>query len=284
MIRTANNRPGLTSRGDLEKLLVEADQAITPLIDAIDVDDLSRYNVAYRAYGAGKFRHFIEDERRRFLKAVTVITEDRPSGVVCDLGCFVPYLPLALSRLGYHAKIVDKYALFPEPFKRAIHHLAEAARIEVLDLDILQDDFAPLKDNDVVLLMAVVEHLNGSPRQLMEKTRSIITPGGFLLFEVPNIAELSKRLRMLLGRSPLGDYRTFLDSDYPFMGHNREMTISEVSELFARTGFRAEWIECYDYSPLDGQGVVPRLLRQVKRWLPLPDLGECIMAKARPAG
>src|SRR2546425_719908 len=71
------------------------------LIESINVDDLSRYNAAYRGYGGQKFRHFVEDEKRRFLKALTVVMEDRPTGLVCDLGCFIPYLPLALARLGY---------------------------------------------------------------------------------------------------------------------------------------------------------------------------------------
>jgi 2-polyprenyl-3-methyl-5-hydroxy-6-metoxy-1,4-benzoquinol methylase len=266
---------------DIPELLREIDGAISPLITAIDVDDLSRYNAAYRAYRTDKFRHFISDERRRFLKALTAITQDRSSGMICDLGCLVPYLPLALARLGYRTKIVDKYVLFREPFKRAIYQLADKAGIEVFDLDILQDDFRPLDQNDVVLLMAVVEHLNGSPRQLMQKARSILTPDGFLLFEVPNITELSKRLRMLLGRSPLGDYEAYFDSDYPFMGHNREMTVSEVRYLMDVTGFRIEWIECYDYSAVDSQGVRPWLVRQIKRLLPASPLGESIMAKAR---
>ncbi len=270
------------SRGSLKTLLAEVDSAIAPLINAIDVNDLTKHNAAYRAYGADKFRRFIEDEKRRFLKALMLVTEDRPGGIVCDLGCFVPFLPLAFARLGYRTKIVDKYRLFGEPFKQAIYHLAESAGIEVFDLDLVRDDLAPLQQNDVVLLLAVVEHLNGSPRRLMEKSRSIIAPGGFLLFEVPNIAELSKRLRLLLGRSPLPDYDAYLESDYPFMGHNREMTVSEVRHLFAATGFRLELLECYDYSPLDGRGVRPRLLRELKRWLPIRHLGEVIMAKARP--
>ncbi len=268
----------------LAKLLGEIDEIILPLIESINVDDLSRYNAAYRGYGGQKFRHFVEDEKRRFLKALTVVMEDRATGLVCDLGCFIPYLPLALARLGYRTRIVDKYALFRERFRRAIYRLADSAGIEVFDLDILQDNFAPLQQNDVVLLMAVVEHLNGSPRHLMEKVRSIIAPGGFLIFEVPNIVELSKRLRMLLGRSPLVEYRAYLDSEYPFMGHNREMTVAEVRHLLAATGFQAEWIDCYDYSLLDGHGAIPRLLRQLKRWIPSRNLGESIMAKAQPVG
>src|SRR5207253_236981 len=107
-------------------LLNDIDTAIFPLIESIEVDDLSRYNAAYRAYCHDKFRHFVENERSRFVKALAVVMEDRANGVVCDLGCFIPYLPLALARLGYRAKIVDKYQLFRPPFKEAIYRLAQA--------------------------------------------------------------------------------------------------------------------------------------------------------------
>ena len=59
--------------------------------------------------------------------------------------------------------------------------------------------------------MAVVEHLHGSPQELFNKIRNIISEKGFLIFEVPNIAQFNKRLRMLLGFSLLVDYHnTFI--------------------------------------------------------------------------
>jgi SAM-dependent methyltransferase len=267
----------------VERALSEADRVVRPLVEAIDVNDLSRHNAGYRAYGGDKFGRFVLDERERFAHALRMITADRPTGTVVDVGCFIPHLPVALARLGYHVKIVERYGLYGSRFQDAIGEIARTEGLEVFDLDILSDDFASLGQNDIVLLMAVVEHLNGSPRELMEKIQSILAPGGWLLFEVPNLAELSKRVQLLRGRSPLGDYGVYFDSAYPYMGHNREMTVAEVRQLLTAAGFAAEHVECYDHTPMENLGRKAQLIRRAKRGLPMRNTGESIMVKARTA-
>lgn len=263
-------------------LIKEVDRAIAPLIESVNVDGISRHNRGYKAYEADKFRNFVEVEKTRFLKALGVITQEFSEGTICDLGCFIPYLPTALALLEYNVKIVDKYQLYEGRFKGEISKLADSKHIQLCDLDILQDDFYPLGENDVVMLMAVVEHFNGSPRNLMEKTRGIISSSGFLLFEVPNIAEFIKRIQMLLGHSPLAPYEDYLQSEYPFMGHNREMTVDEVLQLLDQTGFRCEWLECYDYWKGGVTTLKGSIMQVVKQIAPLRHKGQVICAKARP--
>lgn len=263
-------------------LVDEVDRSIRSLLDSIDMDEISRHNVGYFRYAEDKFRYFVQVEKRRFLKALDWITAERSNGTVCDLGCFVPYLPLALAKLGYEAKIVDKYGLYGPIFRNAIAKFADSHSIALHDLDILQDDFAALGENDIVLLMAVVEHLNGTPRDLMSKIRTITRLNGFLVFEVPNMVEFVKRVRFLLGKSPLPDYEAYLKSAYPFTGHNREMTISEVVHLLERSGFAIDMIECYDYDPqVELTSIKGRVAKAIKSLAPVKHKGQSIMAKAR---
>lgn len=261
-------------------LIDTADQAMAPLLDAIDINDISKHNADYLIkWGADKFGMFISGEKTRFLNAVDIITTQRKDGIVCDLGCLFPYLPLCLSLLGYRVKIVDRYDLYGPKFKDAISRLAEKYSIELCDLDILSGDFARLGQNDVVLLMAVIEHLNGTPRHLMKKIHQILAPNGFLILEVPNIAEFSKRIFALLGFSPLPNYEGYFRSEYPFMGHNREMTMSEVRYLLENTGFKVEFLHCYDYSKASGS-LKNKLVRTVKAIVPAKNKGEVIVAQA----
>jgi len=231
-----------------------------------------------------KFKYFVEVEKRRFLKALDIITRDRSQGTVCDLGCFIPYLPLALATIGFDVKIVDKYALYGSRFRDEIFRLAESKSIQVFDLDIVNDGFETLGQNDVVLLMAVVEHLNGSPRYLLEKIHAIIGSDGFFVFEVPNIAELVKRFRAFLGFSPLADYHDYFHSAYPFTGHNREMTVPEVFYMLEHAGFSVEHCDCYDYSKDAVVTWKGRLALSLKAFIPMKHKGQSIIAKARPCG
>ncbi|MEQ8971773.1 MAG: hypothetical protein RIE73_15425 [Coleofasciculus sp. C1-SOL-03] len=262
------------------KLIKDTDKIIYPLIESIEIDDISKHNSAYRNYSNDKFKNFVEVEKRRFIKVLNVITEDKCHGKICDLGCFIPYVPMALSLLGYQVQIVDKYELYGSRFKHSILKLAETHSIEVNDMDILQDEFTNLAKNDIVLLMAVVEHLSGSPENLMNKVQQIISPNGFIIFEVPNIAEFAKRIKMMLGNSPLPPYETYFHSDYPFTGHNREMTVAEVIYLMDKTGFEIEWLHCYDYSKYLPKTWLGKSIRVIKKLIPIRDKGESIMVKA----
>ena len=132
------------------------------------------------------------------------------------------------------------------------------------------------------MFMAVVEHLNVSPRLLFEKMRTILKPDGFLLFEVPNIAEFGRRIRFLFGRSPLAHYPDYFQSAYPFMGHNREMTMSEVSFLLEKTQFKINRLECYDYSASKPVGFLGWVMAILKKIAPLKGKEEVIMAVATP--
>lgn len=263
-------------------LIKEVENIILPLLEVIDIKEISRRNIIYERYEEDRFKYFVESERRRFSKALNIIISDRKGGKVCDLGCFIPYLPVALSILGYQVKIVDKYEFYGNSFKNSIYHLAEKKSIKIFDFDILNDSFDILGKNDVVINMAVVEHFNGTPRYFLQKIHSIIADGGFLIFDVPNIAEFIKRIRLLFGFSPLADYNQYFYSEYPFMGHNREMTVDEVIYMLEHSNFKVEHLECYDFCPNPVKTLTGKLALILKNILPIKYKKESIIAKARP--
>jgi 2-polyprenyl-3-methyl-5-hydroxy-6-metoxy-1,4-benzoquinol methylase len=267
---------------ELALILADADKLIVPLLDSINVDDISQHNFDYKSYNKDRFRHFIEAEKTRFITATKIIYQDFKGGTICDLGTFIPYFPIILASLGYDVTIVDTYKLYGSNFENSIRELAEKKSIKVVDLNILNDSLDSLGIYDVVLLMAVVEHLNGSPRELMQKIYKMISPDGCLIFEVPNMVEFHRRIQFLLGRSPLPDYQNYFSSDYPFMGHNREMTMAEVTTLMRMSGFTIEKMLCYDYTKISHSSIKGHLASLAKFLMPVKDKGQVITVKAKP--
>lgn len=263
-------------------LAKEVEKEIVPLIESIDVRCLTKYNEYYKRYSKDKFKYFVEIEKFRYFKALEIITADKGQTAICDVGCFVPYLSVALAILGYKVKIIDNYSLYNDSFKTRIHQLAEKKSIQLIDFDILRDDFNLLGRNDVVLLMAVIEHLNGTPRYLLKNIHNIISSDGFLLVDVPNIAEFLKRIRLLFGFSPLADYEHYYNSAYPHIGHNREMTVDEVRYMLGHSNFDIEYLECYDYDPSPAKTIYGKLSLLLKKVLPIKNKQGSIIAKARP--
>jgi len=261
-------------------LIQEVDTAVRPLIDSIDIQAISKHNAGYMRYGTDKFRYFVESEKNRFIKALDIILRDRRQGVVCDIGCFIPYVPVALSLLGYNVRVVDNYDFYGSRFKESILAFSQTHRLSLFDLDIIQNDLDLLGKNDIVLLMAVVEHLHGTPQFLFNKIHNLLNEGGKLLFEVPNIAALNKRFRMLFGHSPLSDYSDYFHSSYPFTGHNREMTVAEVRYLFHQAGLTIEHLECYDYEDAKNIQWRGKLVRFLRAIIPSKNTGQSILVKA----
>lgn len=260
-----------------ESLLRETDRKIRALIGSVDRADLALHNDGYAPAG-DLFEQVVAPERARYLHALGLL-EGRTPGRAVDLGCFFPYMPILLTALGWQVTAVDRYSLYGPSLHEALVETARVEGFELLDLD-MTAELGHVGDADLVMLMAVVEHLNGSPLRLMCDIRSLLTNRrGSLLFEVPNMATLWRRLQLLRGVSPLPDYRTYLRSSYPFAGHNREMTIAEVRVLLEESGFAIDRLQPFDYSP-PSPGIKPAVLRLVRR--ALPTCRETIMALARP--
>lgn len=264
---------------DARRLISEVSRDLRPLLATVDVADLVVHNIGY-----GNFEDalggIIDAESGRYIRALQIIRETVAAGSVLDLGTFIPMVPVALARLGYEVTIVERFSLYGPTFGQALESIAAKEGVRVVDMDLSSDDLTPLGSFDVVMLMAVLEHLNGSPMELMRRIRAVVAPGGRLAVEVPNIAELAQRLRMVLGRSPLPEYGSYLASAYPYAGHNREMTTGEVRELLAASGFELDRLEVYDYVAWHLLTPKGKLLRAAKRFIPA-DVGESIIAIAR---
>lgn len=264
-----------------KSVIAETDQLVRPLLESLNIEEIAKFNAGFKRYKENPFA-IMEGEKLRYVRVLEMITNARKTGNICDLGTFVPYLPIMLASLGYEVTIVDHFKFYGPHFESEIRSITAKKSIKVVDLDILNDGFEPLGSHDIVLLMAVLEHLNGTPKALMQKIRSLCRQDGFVLIEVPNIVEFSKRIQMILGRSPLPDYATYFESAYPFMGHNREMTISEVLYLMNRTGFNVQQLFCYDYAPYRVPTFKGWLVQMLKKVVPLRDKGEVISVIANP--
>ena len=272
----------LKTTPEVNRVIDITSQKIRVLLDSIDFEEQAKRNVLYRKYAANKFHYYVDMEVNRYIKVLDLITTkldpDRKKLDVCDYGCMLPFLPTALSELGYNVTIVDRYEYYGDAFKNSIIKHCDENNLKILDLDILNDSFDIIQESDFSLNLAVVEHLNGSPKEFINKIRSKTKEDGLFIFDVPNIANFVKRVRSVMGYSPLDDYNDYLDAPYPYMGHNREMTVSEVKALMRAANFDIQHIETYDFNPFSTVTKKGRFVKALKPMIPMKHLGECILA------
>lgn len=114
--------------------------------------------------------------------------------------------------------------------------------METLKVDLEYDEL-PFDSNsvDIVVFTEVLEHLN--PFRVswtLSEINRILKNKGLLFLSTPNIASIGKRVKLLLGKQPIGRF------------HTKEYTMNEVLELLSLHGFKVtsrEYTMEYDLTP-----------------------------------
>jgi 2-polyprenyl-3-methyl-5-hydroxy-6-metoxy-1,4-benzoquinol methylase len=170
---------------------------------------------------------------------------------VLDIGCSTGYVGDALRARNCRVWGVDRDAAAAAKAK------ASYEEVYVLDLDECDGLPWPEISFDVVLCADVIEHLR-DPARALRLVRRYVSPRGRLVLSVPNVAHVSVRLPLLVGRF---EYRRsgILDET-----HLRLFTFRTARTLVESSGFAIERVlggSDHFGALLDRLGVAAYLLR-----------------------
>lgn len=99
----------------------------------------------------------------------------------------------------------------------------------------------PIGNNsiDLVIFTEVLEHIIAPPEQILSEIKRVLRTNGFLILSVPNAAQLSNRIRLLVGKNinahPNTGYEYESIHGY---GHIHEYTKTEITNLCVSLGFK----------------------------------------------
>lgn len=118
-----------------------------------------------------------------------------------------------------------------ESTKRILEH-----DVEIRKCNVEQDEW-PYEDGkfDLVIMMAILEHLFDPVSALLE-ARRVLNEEGHFIATTPNAVSLAKRLTTLIGQNPFDDYS--LESRYN--RHQHEYTKLELENLLNICGLSVE--------------------------------------------
>lgn len=213
----------------LEKIKEEVKSDLKILVEKLDIDTLSTFNKGYLSYKENPYKSFILNEISVWNKIIDFYAFRRGNmeGGILDIGSFIPYYPVVLKKLGYQVEVIEKIDLYGSSYTPILEYLSQQG-IKLHNIDIIKDSTRLLPKGYDILLIALLEHLNGSPQELINKIKSLMNQDSLLYIHVPNVCKLNNVITMLRGKSPLPTYRDYYFSGYPFEGHNREMTLEEL--------------------------------------------------------
>lgn len=179
---------------------------------------------------------YVSDALNKYIAITSQIMKDYPPGSkILSIGSGPCDLEAILSKLGYDITAIDD---LEDPWhligknRERIKDFAKQMNIEL----IIQSAEQPqLKENyfDVVLLVDVMPHLSGSPRELLNYSISLLKPDGLLLIETANAAALFNRVRLLFGKSDSVDIESFYWTIGKYRGHVKEYTRYELKQVLS---------------------------------------------------
>jgi SAM-dependent methyltransferase len=145
----------------------------------------------------------------------------------------------------YDIFALDRTPLLEERLKKA------GIQLKICDLD---EGHIPYEDEffDIVIFTEVLEHIFEPPTNMLKEIKRIMLTSGKLIIEVPNIACLSKRIKLLFGVTPLPDADHQMNKDWIHgHGHVREYTYKEILSLCKSVGFEILEFQMRSRSPFE---------------------------------
>jgi len=228
------------------------DEALEEILKIRPIDEelklkLSRHEYGYKDYD---FTRYLKRSWWRAYEVYKILPEDNEKIIkILDLGGFFGNFALCFKKLGYDLTVVDAYNYYDDLFDKLVIFLKDKG-INVKNLDFtnkLPLDY-PIEKYDVILCLAVLEHLADSPKTLMNNIKQSLKEGGEVILEVPNIAYWPHRTKLLKGQSILSPIEAIYKSEVPFTGHHHEYTKKEIEKLAYLSGFKIKKMIFYNYS------------------------------------
>lgn len=162
---------------------------------------------------------------------------------VLDIGSGHGVLSALLAALGHQCVAIDVMA--PQDRFQRIYRLHG---IDFLSCNV-EVDVLPFADGsfDAVVCCQVLEHFTHSHLPAAREINRVLRPGGIVEVDVPNVASLRNRSRLLRGKNITYDYAEHYLNAQPMLyagrsfyplRHNREFTRAELHLLLEMAGFK----------------------------------------------
>lgn len=243
---------------------------ILNMLDSVDKINIKDIGKNQGDFDALYFKNYLKISSIRVYHLIKSLREiGIYNGRVLDFGSFLGVFSIPLNAFGYDVCAVDRYDEFNDAFSGIIHSMKQDG-IEVVSTKAETEGemLADLGEFDVVISMAVIEHIPHTPRVFLENLIQRLKVGGAIALDTPNLARHWSRENMKAGRPIMQELEHQFFSSIPFAGHHREYTKDEIEWMLRQCGVNNIITYMFDYNLLQfdkitGEHLKTLLLMQI---------------------
>ncbi|MGH7660256.1 MAG: methyltransferase domain-containing protein [Vulcanimicrobiaceae bacterium] len=262
------------------RLVLDETYRLTDLLPKLDVDKLGEF---MGALDRNFFALYFRETTTRVYHTLQMLKEvGVTGGMVLEIGTLMGNFSSTLQRQGYHVTAVDRYKSYEGAMDAYLDRMRSlGVNVQAMTREDEAGRIEALGQYDVVLCMAVIEHIPPPARQFMEMLKSHVKPGGILLLDTPNIVRWWNRKRLAEGRTIHQDLKAQYHTDPPWEGHHREYTPDEMVWMMRELGCEDVRLRMFDYNLLQYEALESNLLPELVLSTMDPSQADTIMVAGR---
>ncbi len=265
---------------DVGRVVVEETERLTALLPTLDVDKLGEFMGALDRHF---FTLYFRETTIRVYYLVKMLRElGITGGTVLEVGTLMGNFSATLQRFGYQVTAVDRYEQYAGAADEYLNYMRSlGVEVESMSREEEAERVASLGRYDVVIAMAVVEHIPPPAKAFLEMLKSHVKPGGALILDTPNILRWWNRKRLGEGRTIHQDIKSQYHTDPPWEGHHREYTPDEMVWMLGELGCEDVKLKMFDYNLLQYEALEQNLLPELVLSTMDPSQADTIMVAGR---
>lgn len=165
--------------------------------------------------------------------AKTVLRYMQPGSKILDFGSGPCDKTAVLQTLGYKCSACDDFQDDWHRIEENREKIIAFTKDFGINFKVINNNELPFEKHyfDMLMMHHVLEHIQGSPRDLLNDLLKLVKPEGLIFVVVPNAVNIRKRVAVLFGKSNYPRFGWYYWYPGPWRGHVREYVKDDLIKL-----------------------------------------------------
>lgn len=190
-------------------------------------------------------RAYLDRHMPRLARTLALVPPPRSTSRILELGCYMQITSF-LDRLCHYREVRGAYYGSAGGVDHKTVTFPDATFTCDIDLFNAELDRYPYPDGyfDCVVAGEIIEHFLHDPMHMLLESHRILVEGGTLVITTPNVSSITSIAKTLSGHNPqiYSSYKRADPGEPLEIGHMREYTVKELTEITVAAGYEIESI------------------------------------------